>query len=57
MDFIFQNIQSFLSLIILGFHTIYLRKEEQLFLIIGFPLEKKKGCELSKEKENRVLGV
>jgi len=39
MDFICQNTQSFLFLIKLGVHTIYLKKSEQLFGIIGFSLE------------------
>ena len=51
MDFIFQNIQSFLYLIKLGSHTIYLRKEEQLFWgSIGFPVEQK-GVSFQREKK------
>ena len=54
MDFIFQNIQSFLFLIKLRFHTIYLRREEQLFWIYWFLLEKKK-CERSRKKKAESL--
>jgi len=49
MDSIFQNIQSFLFLIKLGFHEIYLRKGDQLFEGIGFHLSK--NSELSSKKK------
>jgi len=55
MDFIFQNIQSFLFLIKLVFHKIYLRKGEQSFWFISFSLEKK-GVSFQRKK-NRVLWV